>query len=130
MRAVARLTFDQMTKPVATAGRIRGEHFDEVGLFYAQVEYLWSTDFVARYNWKGPTMPLGEARMMMMPGDDRQVLPLRGNRDQGQTTPEQLGDVYPEGLDFLTHARSDTPLEFLKQSGLSHLWCSVNVVWL
>lgn len=114
--------FDQMHKPVGTGGPIPGQSFDEVALFFADVEYLWRTNFVGKFDWKGPTKPEGESRMMQILDDDRQVLPLRGNRDEMRTGPDELATAYPAGLDYLTHARPETLQAFLRMNGMEHVW--------
>jgi hypothetical protein len=117
--------FDRMHKPVASAGPIPGQSFDELALFFADVEYLWKSDFVARFNWQGPTKPEGEARMMEILGEAREVLPLRGNRDGARTAPDELEQNYPDGLDYLTHARLDTLRAMLERNQLGGCWPGV-----
>ncbi len=118
--------FAQMKVPVGTGGKPLGEQFDEVGLFYASVDYLWRSDFVKRYNWRGPTTPLGEVRMMALLDADgaRQILDFKGNRDRFVTTPDNYefsyGTMLP--LDYLTHAKPETLHHFLAVSGLGHCW--------
>ena len=102
--------FNQMKVPVGTGGRPLGEQFDEVGLFYANVDYLWRSKFVERYNWRGPTTPLGEIRMMALLDADgaRQVhhypgqLRLRvwDHASPGLAHPRQARDAasLPQGI--------------------------------
>lgn len=122
--------FAQMTKPVGTGGRPFGETFDEVGLFYASVDYLWRSDFVRRYNWRGSTMPIGEIRMMSLLDADgaRQVLDFKGNRDRFVSTPDNFAFAYGgEKLDWLTHAKPETLHHFLKLHGLEQCWPGVPI---
>jgi hypothetical protein len=120
----AKLAFDMMQKPVGTGGPIALENFDEVGLFFADIEYLWKSNFVERYNWRGATVPLGEIRMMQILDQDgaRQVLPIKLNRDRYRTSPDDFHLSYPNGLDALTHAKTETMYHFLKVWNLEHCW--------
>lgn len=113
--------FDQKTKPVACGPLIDHGKFPEVGVFFADTEHLWKCDFVERYNWRGPCVPEGERRMWDILGDNLEMLPLKGDRDQWQTPPEMFARKWPDGCDYITHYRLDTAAEFLKMNGFGDL---------
>lgn len=113
--------FARMTKPCACGPLVDHGKFPELGLFFADVEYLWRTDFVAKYNWRGPCDPEGELRAWQILGDALELLPLKGARDGGYTLPAQLAANYPDGIDYLTHAHMGTYAEFLKMNNLPEL---------
>ena len=105
---------ERMTKPAACPGMVNHGLFPESGLLFFDPAYFQSIDYVKRYNWRGPCFPEGEKRMWDILGDQLEFLPLKGNRDGWGTEPEHLQERYPEGLDFLTHAKIETHREFLR----------------
>ncbi len=113
--------FGQMQKPVGCGPLVSHGKFPEVGMFFAHTEHLWKTDFVGKYNWRGPCVPEGERRMWDILGDSMQLLPIKGCRDGGLTRPEDLARNWPDGIDWLTHATVETNQEFLKLNGFPHL---------
>lgn len=113
--------FQRMTKPCACGPLVDHGKFPELGLFFADVEHLWRTDFIAKYNWRGPCEPEGELRAWQILGDALELLPLRGARDGGHTLPAQLAANYPDGIDYLTHAHMGTYAEFLRLNNLPEL---------
>lgn len=113
--------FDRMTKPCACGPLVDHGKFPEMGLFFANLEHIWQTDFITKYNWRGPCEPEGELRAWQILGDDLELLPLRGARDGGYTLPAQLADKYPDGIDYLTHAHMGTYAEFLRLNNLPEL---------
>ncbi len=113
--------FERMTQPCACGPLVNHGKFPELGLFFADLQYLWGTNFIGKYNWKGPVVPEGELRAWQILGDAMELLPLRGARDGGYTLPEQLAENYPEGIDYLTHATMATNAEFLRYNNLPEL---------
>ncbi len=120
IRSVASI-FDRMTKPCACGPLVEHGRFPEMGLFFADLEYLWKTDFIKRYDWRGPCTPEGELRAWQILGDDLELLQLRGARDGGWTSPEQLAERYPDGIDYLTHALMPTYAAMLKMNNMEEL---------
>ncbi len=111
--------FAMMTKPAACLPLVSHGKFPEVGLFIADCQHMREIDFVARYDWKGPTRPEGELRQWRIYGDDLQFLPFRGCRDANLMTPQALRRSYPDGIDWLTHVYPETALEFCRMNGIS-----------
>ncbi len=113
--------FACMTKPCACGPLVEHGRFPEMGLFFADLEYLWKTDFIKRYDWRGKCTPEGELRAWQILGDDLELLQLRGARDGGWTSPEQLAERYPDGIDYLTHAHMETYAAMLKMNNMEEL---------
>ncbi len=113
--------FERMTKPCACGPLVEHGRFPEMGLFFANLEYLWKTDFIKRYDWRGKCDPEGELRAWQILGDDLELLQLRGARDGGWTSPGQLAERYPDGIDYLTHAHMETYAAMLKMNNMEEL---------
>jgi hypothetical protein len=113
--------FDRMTKPCACGPLVNHGKFPETGLLFLDVEYIWKTGFIDKYNWKGSVVPEGEKRMWNILGDNLEMLPLRGHRDAGLTKPGELAALWPDGIDFLTHAHMGVYADFLRLNNFPEL---------
>jgi hypothetical protein len=113
--------FDRMTKPCACGPLVNHGKFPETGLLFLDVEYIWKTGFIDKYNWKGSVVPEGEKRMWNILGDNLEMLPLRGHRDAGLTKPGELAELWPDGIDFLTHAHMGVYADFLRLNNFPEL---------
>src|SRR6185369_1874473 len=58
--------FERMTKPCACGPLVTHGKFPETGLLFLDVEHIWKTDFIAKYNWKGSVIPEGEKRLWLI----------------------------------------------------------------
>jgi hypothetical protein len=54
-------------------------------------------------------------------GDNLEMLPLRGHRDAGLTKPGELAELWPDGIDFLTHAHMGVYADFLRLNNFPEL---------
>ncbi len=113
--------FNRMTKPCACGPLVSHGKFPETGLLFFDVEYIWKHDVIGRYNWRGSVIPEGEKRLWNILGDDLELLPLRGHRDGGSTRPGDLAELWPEGIDFLTHATMPVYADFLRLNNFPEL---------
>jgi hypothetical protein len=112
--------FDLMIRPAACLPLIGHGKFPENGLFIADCEHMKAIDFIERYNWRGPCSPEGELRQWRIYGDDVQLLPFKGCRGC-VTKPEDLKMMFPNGMDWITHANIPTLQAFLWQNNFPHL---------
>ena len=110
-----------MTKPAACLPLVEHGQFPETGLFIADCNHMTASDFIRRYDWRGPCWPEGERRQADIYGPDLQLLPFRGCRDEWRTRPDELAAKWPDGIDFLTHASPDTLATFLTMNGFADL---------
>ncbi len=113
--------FERMTKPCACGPLVSHGKFPETGLLFFDVEYIWKHDLIGRYNWRGSVIPEGEKRLWNILGDDLELLPLRGHRDGGSTKPGELAELWPDGIDFLTHATMPVYADFLRLNNFPEL---------
>ncbi len=113
--------FDRMTKPCACGPLVSHGKFPETGLLFFDVEYIWKHDLIGKYNWRGSVIPEGEKRLWNILGDDLELLPLRGHRDGGSTRPGELAELWPDGIDFLTHATMPVYADFLRLNNFPEL---------
>ncbi len=113
--------FERMTKPCACGPLVSHGKFPETGLLFFDVEYIWKHDVIGRYNWRGSVIPEGEKRLWNILGDDLELLPLRGHRDGGSTKPGELAELWPDGIDFLTHATMPVYADFLRLNNFPEL---------
>ena len=113
--------FERMSKPCACGPLVTHGKFPETGLLFLDVEHIWKTDFIAKYNWKGSVIPEGEKRLWNILGDSLELLPLRGRRDGATMRPGELPEIWPDGIDFLTHAHMGVYADFLRVNGFAEL---------
>ncbi len=113
--------FDHMTKPCACGPLVSHGKFPETGLLFFDVEYIWKKDLIGKYNWRGSVIPEGEKRLWNILGDDLELLPLRGHRDGGSTKPGELAELWPDGIDFITHCTQPVFADFLRLNNFPEL---------
>jgi len=106
--------FERMTKPCACGPLVTHGKFPETGLLFLDVEHIWKTDFIAKYNWKGSVIPEGEKRLWNILGDSLELLPLKGRRDGASMMPGELPEIWPDGIDFITHCTMPVFADFLR----------------
>jgi hypothetical protein len=95
--------------------------FIETALLFLDMRWVREADFIARYDWEHPPLggPLPEQRVESILSDKFFALPLRGARnDLGTITPRNMGQMFPQSIDWLTHA---TPAVFRAMMGMNGL---------
>lgn len=93
----------------------------ETALLFLDMRWVRESEFIARYDWANPPPagPLPELRVEAILGDKFWPLPLRGARnDLGTITAKNMGQVFPQGISWLTHANTATFRAFLALNGL------------
>lgn len=127
--------FDQMTKPVACAPRIKWGYLEWTPWWIKDVPWFVNEfKFPEKYNWEGqrPDMPEGERQYESILGEHLQVLPVKGARGDywqkpdgsihpGWITPQNIRGIFPDGCDSITHVSMDTHREFLRMNGYDDL---------
>ena len=113
--------FERMTKPCACGPLVGHGKFPETGLLFLDVEYIWKHDVIGKYNWKGSVVPEGEKRLWNILGDDLEILPLRGRRDGASMKAGELPEIWPDGIDFITHAHMSVYADFLRLNNFPEL---------
>lgn len=127
--------FDQMTRPVGCAPRIKWGYLEWTPWWIKDIPWFVNDfNFPARYNWEGqtPDKPEGERQYETIMGEYLQVLPVKGARGDywekpdgtihpGWITPQNIRGIFPDGCDSITHVSMDTHREFLKMNGYDDL---------
>lgn len=117
--------FDQMKKRVGMQPICRHRCYDTQVMWFADLKWLRESKFVERFNWPALRRQVGgvgegkfgEMRYARLFEDNLDIVQTRGERDEWESSPEQLRAKYPQGIDFLTHAREETNREALKING-------------
>jgi hypothetical protein len=115
-------TLDRMARSgVKVAAPMAYPHqFIETALMFIAVPFIREADLIRRYDWqslKPDDWP--EVKLERLVREDLFTLPLRGLRnDLRQITARNMRVVYPNGIDWITHAEPGVCREFLKVNGL------------
>lgn len=96
-------------------------HYIETALLFLDMRWVRESDFIARYDWEhspvGPLLP--EHRVEAILADRFWALPLRGGRnDFGTLTARNMGQMFPQGIDWLTHSTPAVFRAMLQANGL------------
>lgn len=120
----AQWAFDQMVKPVAAEpGCKYYPEADWHAWFVRDLRWFKAFDFVGKYDWPSRVgepggEPPGELIYLRIFGDELQTLPLRGGRgDAIGLTLGNFHQLYPDGIDIVTHVDTDVYCEFLRVNG-------------
>lgn len=93
--------------------------FIETGLMFLNVAYLQKIGFALKYDWRNaPVMPFTEKRILDICSEAMFALPLRGFRNDMRVTAEQLPRMFPDGIDWITHAELPVLRRFLEMNNL------------
>lgn len=92
--------------------------FIETGLIFLSTAYLAKTNFIQRYDWENaPRHPMPETRVVDILGSGLFALPLRGLRnDIGGVTASNISKLFPDGIDWITHAEPAIVRRFLEMN--------------
>jgi hypothetical protein len=95
--------------------------FIETGLLFVNCDYAREIELVERYDWANvPRSPLPEERVAALTDPCLFALPLRGCRnDLDILNSHSLPRLFPNGMDWITHADPATLRAFLEVNGLS-----------
>lgn len=124
----AEFFFDKMHKPAASSPRTPYGYLDWNLFFIKDMAWFRKFDFIGKYAWqhRHRKEPPGEEIYEVIFGSALQVLPLSGGRGdpqqinlwQGKTN---IAKAFPEGCDYLTHAKKEDFDLFLEINGYPEL---------
>ena len=107
-RPVAPIIEKMAAHQVRIAGPLAApQQFLETALLFMDVAWVRESCLIERYDWAtSPLAPIPERRLEEMAGPELFCLPLRGCRnDHHSVTPQNIDQVFPYGIDWLTHCR-------------------------
>ena len=114
--------FSQMKKPFACLPRGKHGYLEWQVFWVNDLKWLEQYKFIERYDW--PTQHLkqrpgfeGERFYEWILGEHLQVLPYKGGRCEGIINAKNLGAVFPDGCDWLTHTDTECFRELLRMHG-------------
>lgn len=119
--------FDRMTKPVGCQPKCRYYELDWHVVFFKDLAWLREFDFVGKYDWKNRVgepggEPAGEVIWQRILGEHVEGLPLVGDRgDAVGLCTGNIDQLYPGGVDVLTHVDAATYQFWLVQQGHADL---------
>lgn len=116
--------FARMHKPVACQQRCKRHKWLDWNVWPSMVRYLKDADFIGNYNWhaRNPeTFEEAERWNERFFGDQLQVIPVRGERWEGDLTVEQFRETYSGGCDLITHVGLDVHAEWLRMNHFNDL---------
>lgn len=93
--------------------------FTETALMFFSVPYLREIDLIGKYDWEHPPSNglLPEQRVQAICADAMFALPLRGFRNDMRVTADRLPAMFPQGIDWITHAELPVLRKFLEMNG-------------
>ncbi len=119
--------FDQMTKPVGCQPGGRYYDLDWHAVFFKDLRWLADFDFVGKYDWKNRVgepggEPAGEVIWQRILGEHVEPLPIAGDRgDAVGLCSGNMDELYPQGVDLLTHVDAGTYQFWLVKNGFADL---------
>lgn len=93
--------------------------FIETALCFFSVPYLREVNLIDRYDWEHPPADrLPEQRIADICADALFALPLRGFRNDMGVSAAQLPRLFPQGIDWITHADLPVLRAFVEMQGV------------